>query len=114
MKWDIDKALKKFEPAIIAGTSITRVLMDVELAKKEGIPVPVDFDRTSILVWSLGIGRLSEPKQFVHGLSIRGAFLRLRKLVKARKLVLDREMYPALQKPKPKLRKHRAGKKKKV
>jgi hypothetical protein len=34
-KWDPDKALKPFEPVMAAGTSFTRVLMDVSLVKKE-------------------------------------------------------------------------------
>lgn len=78
--------------------------MDVSLARKEGLCVPVGHDRESLLVWSLAIGRISEPKHFIYGLTMRECFLRLRKQVKSKKVQFNPQLFPMLGR-KPKKRK---------
>ena len=108
MKWDIDKALKELESPVCPGTSITRVLMDIKLLEKNGIKVsPKEIDgRESVQVWCLGLGILLEPKVFVYSTTIRGAYLKARKVLKtsceARFLA-----NVTIKKPKPRVKEHR-------
>ena len=95
-KWDPDKKLKPFEPISAPGTQYVRVLMDVSLARKEGLRVPRDHDRESIVVWSLAIGLIAHEKHIVYGLTMRECFLRLRKQVKSKKLLLNPQLFPML------------------
>jgi hypothetical protein len=107
MKWDIDRAMAVYEPDSIPGTLWQRTLLSAALARKEGIVLPPDkADNDSVLVWSLGIGQMAEPKEiFVHALTMRACFLRLRMLVKSKRLKLDPQLFPKLGiKPKPKNR----------
>lgn len=100
-KWDPDKALRPYEPASAPGTTWMRVLMDVVLAKKEGLRIPNGHDRESIMVWSLAIGLVAEPKHFVYGLTMRECFLRLRTQVKSKKVEFNPQLFPMLgRKPK--------------
>jgi hypothetical protein len=109
VKWDVDRALAPYEPIVIPGTVWQRVLMQVSQARREGLRVPSKLEDTSVVtVWSLGIGRSEMPKEFIHGFTMRECFLRLRKMVKLKVLVLPKQLYPELfRKPKPKERKRR-------
>jgi len=110
MKWDIDKALKSYEPESCPGTTISRVLMGTDLFQRHGIKLPhasklskkpsgntvsVEVDEVvtmipfveskieSMSVWCLAIGFVMEPKAFFYGLTIRECFLKARKAAKA-------------------------------
>ena len=39
MKWDIDKALKPYEPERLIGTSITRFYMDIDFLKQQKLKI---------------------------------------------------------------------------
>lgn len=67
------------------GTQLIRALVDVDILDREGVPLPeaARFHedsplsrRESILVWSLGIGGLRQPKLFFHGYTIEEAVAR--------------------------------------
>ncbi len=84
-KWDIDKALRSLESPVCPGTTLSLVLMDVKLLERHGIKLtPKEIDgRESVLVWCLALGILLEPKAFIYSTTIRGAYLRARKILKA-------------------------------
>lgn len=77
---DIDKEIASLEMRAIAsglsgatpGTAIQRALMDTKLARAEGIAVPANHTRESILVWSFSLGGLMAPKWFIRDVTIRG------------------------------------------
>ena len=54
-RWDPDKELRPYEPISVPGTQFVRVLMDVSLARKEGVRLPKDYNRDSVVLWSLAI-----------------------------------------------------------
>lgn len=113
MKWDPDKDIKRFEPALIPGTTFQRMLLDVTLARKEGLKIPEGKeDRDSINAWVLAIGCIGEPKHFVYGLTMRDCFLRLRRQVQRKQVDLNPQLFPRLlRKAKPKLRQRRKARK---
>lgn len=84
MKWDIDKALKALElDYIVPGTSFNRVLLDVSLMEEKGLkPTAQEKGRECIRVWSMGIGRLLEAKEFFYARTIREAYLKARRFLK--------------------------------
>jgi hypothetical protein len=73
----------------------------VGLARKEGLRVPKNHEGQSVLLWCLAVGRLQDPKHFVHGLTLRECFLRLRKQVKLG-LPLSPELFPIMWRKKKK------------
>jgi len=99
VKWDPDKAIRPYEPVSAPGTTWSRALMDVSLARKHGLKIPAGWDKEWILAWCLAIGGLNEPKHFVYGLTMRECFLRLRKQVKSG-LELNPQLFPLLGKKK--------------
>lgn len=93
MKWDVDKALQlleSFVPTNCPGTIVQRVLMCVKLFPENGLKLPApkaELDARgvsvlvapkSVMVWSLAIGILMEPKEAFYGLTIRECFLKAR------------------------------------
>lgn len=65
----IEQKIAKLEQGFtVPGTIISRTLMDVPLARQYGVFVPQSYTRRSIMVWSIAVGLLNMPKQFiVHG-----------------------------------------------
>lgn len=94
MKWDIDKALRSLEDPHSAGTSVDRTLIDVshtQLLADLRLKAPKGAEG-SMLVWTLGIGKLAQRKLFIHGWSIREAYLKARRIVN-KMTVSDRTWY---------------------
>lgn len=56
------------------GTHIVRMLGDRVFLTRYGLKVPED--RTDLLVWSIGIGGLLQPKRFYYGWTIAEALRR--------------------------------------
>lgn len=87
-KWNIDKLLLGLEKALglekTSGFAISRVLMDNTLLKSHGLVRDEvrQPDGQSTLVWSIGVGRIMEPKDFFYGYSIYAASQRARQVVK--------------------------------
>lgn len=97
MKWDIDKALSKLEASSIAGTTISRVLVDYENAatlEKLGLKAPRSKKSKA---WCVGLGLLHTPKLFFHGWTIHEAYLKCRKAV--RELSAESLQFYGLTKP---------------
>ena len=63
----------------IPGTSLQRIQADRVFLERDGIKVPLD--KTSMFVWSLGLGAAHEAKTFVTGLTITQAIMRGQKVV---------------------------------
>lgn len=99
-KWDIDKALLAVEASLIPGTSISRVtLSGVELMERElGKLRDEERQKGYVAVWSLGLGRLHEPKRFIYGRTIREAYLRARRVLK--KMGPEEKVFLGVQVPK--------------
>lgn len=113
MKWDIDKAMAPYEPNTIPGTIWQRVLMQVTLARKNGLKIPEGKrDNDSVNVWSCGVGMAGYPKHFVYGWTMRECFLRLRRQARSKEVQFNPQLFPKLgrKKTKPKERKHRPRK----
>jgi hypothetical protein len=108
MKWDIDKALRELEGPC-PGTTVSRVLMSVELLERNGIKLtPKEINgRESVLVWCLQLGVLLEPKVFIYSMTIRGAYLRARKVLKANKEAAFLANLPPPKKRKPHVKQDR-------
>jgi len=74
--WDIDEAVRELEERGSTGTSITRILMDLQLIQKEGlVPTPHQLERGHGLVWGFAVGGISLPKLFAYGQTIHEAYL---------------------------------------
>lgn len=56
-------------PGAVAGTQLSRVLLDNSICKKHGIPL----GRECRLVWCLGLGAVQCRKRFFYGLTIPDA-----------------------------------------
>jgi len=74
----IEKNLEAIETYIpgLPGTSLTRVLMDVNLCRKYSIKVPKKMvlkQREAVMVWCVGVGTLNMPKNFYYGFTPSGA-----------------------------------------
>jgi len=64
----IDKLETSLPVGTVAGTALSRVLMDNKLLPGHGIK---GSDRESTLVWCLAVGSLMQPwKSFYYGLTI--------------------------------------------
>jgi len=100
MKWDIDKALTALEDSQIPGTTISRVfLYGVEIMDRAGIvPTAEELAKDSIQAWCLALGRIQEHKLFIHGRTLRAAYLKARKVIK--KLSSEELVHYGLKKPK--------------
>jgi len=100
VKWNIDKALVPLEHEVLPGTSISRVLLDLTCMKREGVPPTskqreaqelVDqglqpqgwADRETSTVWCLAVGQQHGPKAFFYGHTIREAYMRARRALRA-------------------------------
>jgi hypothetical protein len=111
MKWDIDKALRPYEPDSLPGTTLTRIYLDVACLKRDKLKItPETLERGGVNGWCLGIGHIHLAKAFFYGLTIRECFLRARKAAKADKLAEatpwgKQEFKPQSKKSKPKTRK---------
>lgn len=116
MRWNIDKELAQFEPETAAGTSITRIIMDLTMMKREGItPTAAQIERGTGVIWCLGIGYCYSPKAFFYAQTIRSAFLKARRAAKAKQLAVHtpwgvQNFLPKLKRHKPKERKRKVVK----
>lgn len=74
----IEKALERLESGqSVPGTQIVRTLAEVGILRRAGIKVPAEKqDKDAILVWTVGIGPLVEPKRFYNGLTVKDALMR--------------------------------------
>lgn len=77
---DIEKRITAVETEMkrwgvtVPGTTISRVLLDTTLCQKEGVQLPDnDEAKEAYLVWSVGLGMMSYPKKFFHGMTISDA-----------------------------------------
>jgi len=71
---DLEAALG-FGPGFAPGTMINRVLVDLCILRKEdGIErTPEENSKGYAMIWSLALGKMSEPKQFFYGRTIAQA-----------------------------------------
>jgi len=74
----IEKNLEAIETYIpgLPGTSLTRVLLDVNWCRKYSIKVPKKMvlkQREAVMVWCVGVGTLNMPKNFYYGFTPSGA-----------------------------------------
>ena len=106
MKWDIDKEIAKMEPASMPGTSFSRALLELDIMKREGVrPTAKQKERGLGWVWCLSIGQTHMAKAFFYGQTMRQAFLKAKKVIKARKGQLQGAWGTAISIPQPKRRK---------
>jgi hypothetical protein len=84
MKWDIDKATRAFETSSAPGTGYFRVLTDLTVMVQAGInPTPEERQRGAGLCWCVMVGGMHQPKVFSYDRSIRTAYLKARRKIKA-------------------------------
>ncbi len=112
MKWDIDAALKQLSDGAKSTPLLTLALVTNEFLAAQGLRVPRSKrgvvclcnpktasdairlalnlscpvhgkDREEHHVWCIALGRVYQAKVFVYGFSIREAYLRARRMVKA-------------------------------
>ena len=82
--YNVDLEIEKLEKGFsVPGTMLVRTLCAVGILKKQGLKVIPD--RESMLVWSLGVGPLLEPKMFFYDYSIPGAIKRAQKALRSLK-----------------------------
>jgi len=102
MQWDIDKALIDFTaPGVILEKSITMAVLAQDVWKRYGLRPNVDPTRTEVIAWCLALGRYNGPKLVTYALTIREAYLKMRRVIKD----LDQEgafLYGVKGKPKRK------------
>lgn len=86
MKWDIDKALAALEDSGIAGTTITRVMIETPELIEEKLGNVTEAERTAGYAKAvcLALGKMSERKIFIHGRTIHSAYRRARLVVRRR------------------------------
>ena len=89
MKWDIDKALLALEASGSPGSVLERVLVNPEdtpllTSLKLKVPPKVKNQNLQLVpVWCLGLGKSAQRKIFFHAWTIREAYLRARRGLKA-------------------------------
>lgn len=83
MKWDIDKAVTQLEADGVPGTSVTRVLIsDPETLRRCTLfNVTKEEQQHGVKAWCLGLGKAQHPKVFTYDRTIRGAYLKARKVI---------------------------------
>jgi hypothetical protein len=127
MQWDIDKVLTDFTaPGVLLEKSVTMVVLDQDVWERYGLKLNVDPTRTKVITWCLTLGLYNGPKLITHALTIREAYLKMRKVIKGltpevattygvkgkpkRKKFERREKKPKIEpvKPKKKVEKRRA------
>jgi hypothetical protein len=83
MKWDIDKALRDLAVSgVLLEKSVTMVLIHKEDWAKYGLRPNVDQTTNELMVWCLAIGRYHAPKLAAYALTIREAYLKMRRAIK--------------------------------
>ena len=89
----IDKRITRLEKSFLSnvhflskvpGTILQRTLMSTDLAFKNKIKITKKAQRQGcILVWSLAIGPLSEPKHFIYDTTIEGVLKKAEEVYEA-------------------------------
>jgi hypothetical protein len=83
MQWDIDKALVDLTaPGFLLEKSITMAVLTQDVWKQYGIKPNVDPTKREVMAWCLALGRYNGPKLITYALTIREAYLKMRRVIK--------------------------------
>lgn len=119
MKWNVDSDIQRLESLLecqdTPGTQIFRMLVDKNFLDSMAMVPPKGTTGSSFFIWGILIGKMGFPKYMLsHGFTIKEAYLKAYKVVKAtlsRRRAEDRKK-PGYKAPKKKEKKK--FKKKKV